>query len=625
MAFSGVDWEIVSSLKAAIRDCSARRLTVATKWASELLLSIPESKRRAPEHPPEPTFATSTPARSRSPRQSLSFIHDSPPGTSTEVANDPQLTLPDIDTLHHPDAPTYQPLPDEVVEQERAWEAEDEDMLIAAQAYYDSREFMRACDVLENCRSSRARFLYIYSRFMFTEKKAERDWHKLDKRRNQPPEPINTSLRDLHLAVQNATDPWLLFLRITRKALFLRRLGRREEAVEASLLSLSRYPWNWSAWMLLGKCIGDGEELQSMLPFLPLPPTHLLVHMFQVKITNDMASPSDNELALCERLLTADFFPGNTWLMTQKATILFHMHLYVPAGALFEKIIAKDPHRMDDLDIYSGILFVLDEKVKLSKLAFDFLEQERDRPEICCVIGNHFSSRNDHAKATEYYLRATQLDRTYLSAWTLLGHEYIEQKNAHAAVDAYRKAADADRKDYRAWYGLAQAYEMLGMHTYALYYYQRSTALKPYDVRIWQATGGCYDDMGRPREAIECLKHALQQEHPQTMAILEKVAKLYNDLEEYGEAAAYHRRVVELAQSQDKTVEEFSKSYMYVARYHMYLGGGDLNLALEYLEILSKSHAEEVATATDLLKKVKIQIQQKSESHQSRSHKRPTP
>ncbi|KZT28963.1 TPR-like protein [Neolentinus lepideus HHB14362 ss-1] len=608
MSYPGVDWEIVSSLKAAIRDCSARRLTVATKWASELLLSIPEPKRDAPEPLPERTFATSTPARSRSPHASVSFNHQSP-GPS-QAAHESQHSDPELDTLHHPDAPTFQPLPDEVIAQEQAWEAEEEDRLIAAQAYYDAREFLRACDVLEICRSSRARFLYFYSRFMFTEKKAEREWHLSDKKRDQPPVPINTSLRDLFLAVQNSTDPWLLFL----KALFLRRLGRREEAVEASLLSLSRYPWNWSAWMLLGKCLGDGEELQSMLPFLPLPPTHPLVHLFQVKVSNDLASPSDNELALCDRLLTEKFFPGNTWLMAQKATILFHMHLYVPAGALFEKIIAKDPHRIDDLDTYSAILFVLEEKVKLSKLAFDFLEQERDRPEICCVIGNHFSSRNDHQRAIHYYMRATQLDRTYLEAWTLLGHEYIEEKNGHAAVAAYRAAADADRKDYRAWYGLAQAYELLGMYTYALYYYHRATALKPYDVRIWQATGNCYADMGRPREAIECLKHALQQEHPLTMALLERVAKLYTDLEEYGEAAAHHRRIVELAQSQDKTVEEFSKSYMFVARYHMYLGGGDLNLAKEYLEILSKSHAEEVAQASDLLKKVRILIEQKPDA-----------
>ena len=137
-------------------------------------------------------------------------------------------------------------------------------------------------------------------------------------------------------------------------------------------------------------------------------------------------------------------------------------------------------------------------------------------------------------------MQVSQLDRTYLSAWTLMGHEYVEMKNSHAAIEAYRKAVgrcsagefrsvlrigtelpswrcklDVNRKDYRAWYGLAQAYELLSMHQYALYYYQHATALRwvlqprcllrhihqisirPYDVRIWQAQGMCYEEMGR--------------------------------------------------------------------------------------------------------------------------------
>ena len=93
-------------------------------------------------------------------------------------------------------------------------------------------------------------------------------------------------------------------------------------------------------------------------------------------------------------------------------------------------------------------------------------------------IGNHYSLRAEHEKAIRYFRRATQLDRTYLSAWTLMGHEYVEMKNSHAAIEAYRRAVDVNRKDYRAWYGLGQAYELLNMHQYALHYYQHATALR---------------------------------------------------------------------------------------------------------------------------------------------------
>jgi anaphase-promoting complex subunit 8 len=109
--------------------------------------------------------------------------------------------------------------------------------------------------------------------------------------------------------------------------------------------------------------------------------------------------------------------------------------------------------------------------------------------------GNHYSLRGEHEKAIKYFRRATFLDRTFLAAWTLLGHEYVEQKNSHAAIEAYRRAIgmllyrtyvhtsfnpglDVNRMDYRAWYGLGQAYELLNLLQYALHYFQRATTLR---------------------------------------------------------------------------------------------------------------------------------------------------
>lgn len=55
-------------------------------------------------------------------------------------------------------------------------------------------------------------------------------------------------------------------------------------------------------------------------------------------------------------------------------------------------------------------------------------------------IGNYYSSRGDHPKAITYFKRSLMLNREYLPAWTLMGHEYVELKNSHAAIEAYRKA-----------------------------------------------------------------------------------------------------------------------------------------------------------------------------------------
>ena len=122
-------------------------------------------------------------------------------------------------------------------------------------------------------------------------------------------------------------------------------------------------------------------------------------------------------------------------------------------------------------------------------------------------------------QAVMYFRRALKLDPSYLSAWTLMGHEYVEMKNTPAAIggpsrnlfcsgrcsancriwcrrhicsnffsqhlfsisaylrcfpaEAYRRAVDLSPRDYRAWYGLGQTYELLRMPYYALYYFRR--------------------------------------------------------------------------------------------------------------------------------------------------------
>lgn len=127
---------------------------------------------------------------------------------------------------------------------------------------------------------------------------------------------------------------------------------------------------------------------------------------------------------------------------------------FAAAEKAFDFLLKKDPYRIEYIDLFSNILYVTQNSIKLSRLAHEYVTLEKDRPEVCCLlgkfpvlvcehgsrgdIGNHHSIRAEHTKAIMYFRRATQLDRTFLSAWTLMGHEYVEMKNPHAAVAAYR-------------------------------------------------------------------------------------------------------------------------------------------------------------------------------------------
>ena len=196
-------------------------------------------------------------------------------------------------------------------------------------------------------------------------------------------------------------------------------------------------------------------------------------------------------------------------VVTQSLPQLTFSQDFDEAESIFAALLHADPHRIDSLDHYSNILYVMSARPKLAFLAQFATATDKFRPETCCVVGNYYSLKSEHEKAVMYFRRALTLDRNFLSAWTLMGHEYVEMKNTHAAIESYRRAVDVNRKDYRAWYGLGQTYEVLEMHLYALFYYQRAASLRPYDPKMWQAVGSCYDKVGKPLQSIKAYKRAL--------------------------------------------------------------------------------------------------------------------
>jgi anaphase-promoting complex subunit 8 len=138
-------------------------------------------------------------------------------------------------------------------------------------------------------------------------------------------------------------------------------------------------------------------------------PAHVVTRIFGIRFMVELHSPGDAELRGVDEVLR--LFPGSLYLMTQKALVYYHQRggtrrivsrafmltshyptsLYCvdfeAAERTYDEIRMKDPYRIDDVDVFSNILYVMQKRTKLSKLAHEFLAFDKDRPEVCCLVG----------------------------------------------------------------------------------------------------------------------------------------------------------------------------------------------------------------------------------------------
>lgn len=311
------------------------------------------------------------------------------------------------------------------------------------------------------------------------------------------------------------------------------------------------FPCNWSAWLDLCEVVAGQDkavEQQVEQALQPELATHFMYHFFCAHLMAHHHQAHEEALVLLERLYEP--LPGrplfqSPYVTTQLGVVHSHLRETGQAQRWFQDTLGQDRYCLDQMDVYSNLLYVREDRVALSQLAHEAVVIDKYRPETCCIIGNFYSLKQNRTKAISYFQRALKLDRTYASAWTLMGHEYVEMKQTEAAMEAYRRAVNISPLDYRAFYGLGQTYEFLNMHLYALYYYRRAATLKPYDPRMWCAVGQCLAALHKTHDAIRAYERAVAHDDSEGVAT-QKLAALYRQEGRQEEAAQCYLRHLEL-------------------------------------------------------------------------------
>ncbi|KAK4048976.1 Anaphase-promoting complex subunit 8 [Microbotryomycetes sp. JL221] len=654
--------QIRKDLRNAVRECMDRGLNASARWCAQLQSTLVKpthhseaqheaSTSRSTAGPS--TFRTSTPVKADQSAGAnragstatgrASLLPGLPPMTTSftshghgrdslgsilEMGSSPAHPHVLEDEDHHLDEDMVDD--DEATAAHRTYKAlddEEETEYMLALSYLRMHEYLRCGHALRDCRGPKARWLRTYAKYMAGEKRAQEEDGQLlgtkDKHR-----PNSFAVELLHEMEswpepQWYSDGWWMYLQVVPelKALLLLSMPPnatppaslevmhadvRVAAMDLLIKSVGIEPWNWSAWLRLASCVEGPDELDTVIKHLE---DGVPFRLFFVHATLEIHAAGDNLHEVVVEL--EQTFPGSSMLQGLRALIHYHVREFDEAQEYFIAMQNSDPYRIEEIDIYSNILYVSEERAKLAALAQEYVKVDRSRPEVCCLIGNYYSLRREHEKAIVYFRRALKLDRSYLSAWTLMGHEYVEIKNTNAAIASYRRAVDVNRKDYRAWYGLGQTYELLGEPFYALTYYQQATALRPFDTRMWTALAICYEKLKRVPDAIKAYQRALVSSDVGEGDTALRIGRLYSLLGDSFKAAQYHRRALYEGLKTEAPKNQLSKLYVWLARHEIDKEkrgeDADLRLAEDYLDE-AKTVQEDKEEAETLLKELNLLV-----------------
>ncbi|KAL2492860.1 Anaphase-promoting complex subunit 8 [Abeliophyllum distichum] len=525
-----------TELRSAVRLLSDRGLYSASKWAAEQLMGIEQDP------------AKHTPSHTRFQRGSSSIRRRFRAAAAGDSSATPSAGVSYVATPSMAGAEDYE------------YDAIDNDFYLLAKSYFDCREFRRAAHVLRDQTSKKAVFLRCYALYLAGEKRKEEEMIELEGPlgKSDTVNKENVSLeRELSALRKNGTiDSFCLYV----YGLVLKEKGSENLARTVLVEAVNSYPWNWSAWSELQSLCTTIETLNSLNLNNHWMKDFFLANTYQeLRMHNESLSKYE--------YLQATFSFSN-YIQAQIAKAQYNLREFELVQVIFEELLRNDPYRIEDMDMYSNVLYAKECFSALSYLAHRVFLTDKYRPESCCIIGNYYSLKGQHEKSVIYFRRALKLNKNYLSAWTLMGHEYVEMKNSSAAVDAYRRAVDINPCDYRAWYGLGQAYEMMGMPFYALHYFKKSVFLQPNDSRLWIAMAQCYEteQLHMLEEAIKCYKRAANCNDREAIA-LHHLAKLHCKLGHTEEAAFYFKKDLDRMEAEEREGPNMVEALMFLAQH----------------------------------------------------------
>ena len=250
------------------------------------------------------------------------------------------------------------------------------------------------------------------------------------------------------------------------------------------------------------------------------------------------------------------------WVLSQVGRAYYEQAMYSEAEKYFSQVKTLAPSQLENMEIYSTVLWHLKNEVEISYLAHELMAIDRLSPEAWCAVGNSFSIQRDHDGALKCFKRATQLDPSFAYGFTLQGHEYVANEEYDKALEAYRCGISTDNRHYNSWYGLGTVYDRMGKLEFAELHFRNAACINPTNAVLICCVGLLLEKMNDPRAALVQYRHACSLAPHSVLARFRKARALMK-LQELRLA------LVELKMLKDMAPDEANVHYLLGKLYKM--------------------------------------------------------
>ncbi|KIJ69356.1 hypothetical protein HYDPIDRAFT_36424 [Hydnomerulius pinastri MD-312] len=249
----------------------------------------------------------------------------------------------------------------------------------------------------------------------------------------------------------------------------------------------------------------------------------------------------------------------SSWVLAMVGRAHYERLEYASAERAFRAARALEPYRVGDMEVYSTLLWHLQQNVQLSFLAQELMSINPHSPSAWIAAGNLFSLQKERSQALTCFRRAAELDPSCAYAFTLSGHESIDE-DLDKAISFFQTALRADPRHYNAWYGLGTCYLRMSKIRLAEYHYRKALEIHPQNAVLLGCVGMTVERRGDKVAAHSLFDQAVRLA-PDNALVRYRRAKMLISMKRYKEAIEDLQKLRDSSPEESNVVFQFAKVY----------------------------------------------------------------